>query len=109
MRTTAQDEAIGQLVVTAFFFAMRSCEYSDAGRGRITTVVTIDDVQFRKDGETFPTDNQELMRLADTVSITFCKQKNRDNGTTITQHRNNRPGQADICPVRTLADLVSRI
>jgi hypothetical protein len=109
MRTSARDEAIGQLVVTAFFFAMRSCEYSDAGRGRITTVVTIDDVLFRKDGETIPTDDRELMRLADTVSITFRKQKNRDNGTTITQHRNDRPGQADICPVRTLADLVSRI
>ncbi len=109
MRTSARDEAIGQLVVTAFFFAMRLCEYSDAGRGRITTVVTIDDVLFRKDGETIPTDDRELMRLADTVSITFRKQKNRDNGTTITQHRNDRPGQADICPVRTLADLVSRI
>jgi hypothetical protein len=109
MRTTARDEAIGQLVVMAFFFAMRSCEYSDAGRGRITTVVTIDDVRFCKDGETTPTFNQELMRLADTISIMFRKQKNRDNRTTITQHRNDRPGQADICPVRTLADLVSRI
>jgi hypothetical protein len=94
MRTTARDEAIGQLVVTAFF-AMRSCEYSDAGRGRITTVVTINDaVLFCKDGETITTDDQELMRHADTVSITFRKQKNRDNGTTITQHRNDRPGQA---------------
>ncbi len=109
MRTTARDEAIGQLVVTAFFFAMRSCEYSDAGRGRITTVVTIDDVRFRKDGDTIPADDQELARLADTVSITFRRQKNRDNGTTITQHRNDRPGQADICPVRTLANLVARI
>ena len=69
MRTTTRDEAIGQLVVTAFFFAMRSCEYSDAGRGRITTVVTIDDVQFRKNGDTIPADDQELTRLADTVSI----------------------------------------
>ncbi len=72
-------------------------------------MVAIDDVLFRKDGETIPTDDRELMRLADTVSITFRKQKNRDNGTTITQHRNDRPGQEDICPVRTLADLVSRI
>ena len=109
MRSTARDEAIGQLVVTAFFFAMRSCEYSHAGQGRITTVVTIDDVLFRKDGKTIPTDDRELMRLADTVSITFRKQKNQDNGTTITQHRNDRPGQADICPMRSLADLVSRI
>jgi hypothetical protein len=109
MRTTARDEAIGQLVVTAFFFAMRPCEYSDAGRGRITTLVTIDDVLFRKNGETIPTDDRDRMRLADTVSITFRKQKNRDNGTTITQHRNDRPGQADICPVRTLAELVARI
>ena len=72
-------------------------------------MVTIDDVLFRKDGETIPTDDRELMALADTVSITFRKQKNRDNGTTITHHRNDRPGQSDICPVRTLVDLVSRI
>jgi len=109
MRTMARDEAIGQLVVTAFFFAMRSCEYSDAGRGRITTVVTIDDVLFCKDEETIPTDDRDLTSLADTVWITFRKQKNRDNGTTITQHRNDRPGQADICPVGTLAKLVARI
>ncbi len=109
MRTTARDEAIGQLVVTAFFFAMRLCEYSDAWQGRITTVVTIDDVLFRKAGETIPTVDRDLMKFADTVSITFRKQKNRDNGTTITQHRNDRPGQAHICPVRTLAELVARI
>jgi hypothetical protein len=72
-------------------------------------VVTIDDVLFRKDGETIPTDDRDLTRLPDTVSITFRKQKNRDNGTTITQHRNDRPGQADICPVRTLTKLVARI
>ena len=75
MRTTTRDEAIGQLVVTAFFFAMRSCEYSDAGRGRITTVVTIDDVQFRKNGDTIPADAQELTSVANTVSITFRRQK----------------------------------
>ncbi len=109
MRTMARDEAIGQLVVTAFFFAMSLCEHFDAGRGRITTVVTIDDVLFCKYGETIPTDDRDLTRLANTVSITFRKQKNRDNGTTITQHQNDRPGQADICPVRTLAELVVRI
>ena len=33
------DVAIGQLVVVAFFFAMQSCEYSDVGSGKLSTVV----------------------------------------------------------------------
>ncbi|KAI2507882.1 hypothetical protein MHU86_6540 [Fragilaria crotonensis] len=35
--------------------------------------------------------------------------KNGDKGAKVTQHRNNNPGQADICPVRTLAELIHRI
>jgi hypothetical protein len=103
------DVAIGQLVVTAFFFAMRSCEYSDVGSGRRTSVVRVDDIRFRKGGEVVDKAEKEFLGDADTVTITFRRQKNGDRGTTVTQHRNKNPDQADICPVRTLADLTTRI
>ncbi|KAI2494811.1 hypothetical protein MHU86_19706 [Fragilaria crotonensis] len=39
----------------------------------------------------------------------FTIEENGDKGAKVTQHRNNNPGQADICPVRTLAELIHRI
>ncbi|KAI2489527.1 hypothetical protein MHU86_25058 [Fragilaria crotonensis] len=88
---------------------MRSCEYSDVGGGRRTSVVRVDDVRFRKQDETLTTFSYEQTRNADAVTITYRQQKNGDKGAKVTQHRNNNPGQADICPVRTLAELIHRI
>jgi hypothetical protein len=103
------DVAIGQFVVTAFFFAMRSCEYSDVGGGRLTSVIRVDDVRFRRHGETLPSAEQTQSQDADAVTVTFRKQKNGDKGATLTQHRNENPNQSDICPVRTLAELTARV
>ncbi|KAI2489130.1 hypothetical protein MHU86_25459 [Fragilaria crotonensis] len=103
------DIAIGQLVVVAFFFAMRSCEYSDVGSRRTTSVIRVDDVRFRQKGQDLQTTDRGQLENADTVSITFRRQKNGDKGATVTQHRNDRQGQTDICPVRVLADLTTRV
>ncbi len=46
MNGNDQEVAIGQLVVVAFFFAMRSCEYSSVQGKRMTTIVGVDDIQF---------------------------------------------------------------
>jgi hypothetical protein len=70
------DVAIGQLVVTAFFFAMRLCEYSDVGGGRLMSVIRLDDVRFRRQGETLPTRDQIQLQDADAVTVMFRKQKN---------------------------------
>ncbi|KAI2490850.1 hypothetical protein MHU86_23703 [Fragilaria crotonensis] len=94
------DIAIGQLVVVAFFFAMRSCEYSDVGSRRTTSVIRVDDVRFRQKGQDLQTTDRGQLENADTVTITFRRQKNGDKGATVTQHRNDRQGQTDICPVR---------
>ena len=103
------DVAIGQLVVVAFFFAMRSCEYCDVGSGRLSTVVRTDDVRFRKNGETLTTTDRDRLRDADTVTITFRRQKNGYKGATVTQHRKDNSGQSDICPVQAMADLATRV
>ena len=106
-RDTTQDTAVGQLVVVAFFFAMRSCEHSDVEAQRRTTVVQVRDVTFWKGSERVGLHLTDEIRDADAVSVTFRKQKNRDDGTTITQHKNK--DDDELCPVRALGEIVGRI
>ena len=107
---TARDRAVGQLVVVAFFFAMRSCNYSDVEFPRRTTVVQqVRDVTFWKGSKRVPLDHRDDIRNADAMSITFWKQKNRDDGTTITQHRNLSLGEDELCPVQALGEIIGRV
>ena len=108
---TETHRAIGQLVVGAFFFAMRSCEFSDVGGPRRTTTITLADVEFRKGGKKVESDDAARLATADTVSITFRTQKNGEKGTTVTQHRTNGSaiGGVSLCPVTSLAELVARV
>jgi hypothetical protein len=100
-----REVAIGQLIVAAFFFAMRSCEYSGVQGKRMTTIVGVDDKRFWADDEIVDADDIEGMKRADAVSVTFRRQKNR----VVTQHRTDETGDAEMCPVGALAALVIRI
>ena len=62
----------GSWIVVAFFFAMRSCEYSCVQGRRMTTVVGVVDIQFWEDDKIVVADDSERMRRADAVSVTFC-------------------------------------
>jgi hypothetical protein len=108
---TETQRAIGQLVAGAFFFAMRSCEFSDAGGSRRTKTITMADVEFRRDGRKVVSDDAAELATADTVSITFRTQKNGEKGTTVTQHRTDGTtlGGVSLCPVTSFAELVARI
>ena len=111
-RGSETNRAVGQLVVGAFFFAMRACEFADVGGPRRTRVITIGDVEFRKDGQRVDHDHVDEMEAADTVSLTFRTQKNGEKGTTVTQHRNagaQAGGAHRLCPVTAFARLVSRV
>jgi hypothetical protein len=109
MNGSDREVAIGQLIVVAFFFAMRSCEYSGVQGKRMTTIVGVDDIRFWADDEIVDADDIGGMKRADAVSVTFRRQKNRDNGAVVTQHRTDETGDAEMCPVRALAALVIRI
>ncbi len=91
MNGNDREVAIGQLIVAAFFFAMR------------------DDVRFWADDEIVDADDLEGVRRADAVSVNFRRQKNRDNGVVVTQHCTDKTGKAEMCPVRALAALFVRI
>ncbi len=101
-----REVAIGQLIVVAFFFAMRSCEYACVQGRRMTTIVGVDDIRFWEDDEIVDAADSERMRRADAVSVTFRRQKNRDNGVVVTQHRTGKTGDAEMCPLWALAALV---
>jgi hypothetical protein len=68
-KTTETHRAIGQLVTGAFFFAMRSCEYSEASGSRRTKTVQIGDIVFRCDSKTIDSARESTLAKADTV---FC-------------------------------------
>jgi hypothetical protein len=98
--------AYHQLILLAFFFAMRPCEYHKTPKGELRTKpLRLGNIAFRK--------NQGFMRIddanihnADTVSITFEFQKSTRRDETVTQSRNNDPL---LCPVKAAATIVRRL
>ena len=105
-------QAVGQLFVGAFFFAMQAFEFSDVGGGpRRTKIITVGDVEFRRDVQKIDVSDEEEMFATDTVSITFRTQMKGEKGTTVTQHKTAGAsmGGARLCPVTSFARLVARV
>ena len=92
--------AVRQLVV--------SCEYSEVNGDRRTKILRVGHLDL-KDGRNVDLTDALELRNADTVSVTYRNQKNGDRGVTVTQHRTEGVGQSTLCPVCTLADLVTRV
>jgi hypothetical protein len=99
--------AFHQLLILAFFFAMRSCEYLKLppGEERRTKAICLGNLTFRKNHRTLAHDDPNLM-FADTVTITFEFQKNDQRDDSITQ---SRTGDPILCPVRAAAAVVQRM
>jgi hypothetical protein len=109
------NEAIGQLLIGALFFAMRSCEYSSTSnqedkKTKLLCLRNIRIFSLSKEGYmiTLPhTSDLSLLQQADCVSITFENQKNGEKDACITQHRT--PPHKQLCPVRAWALIINRI
>ena len=107
---TEMHQAIGQLVVGAFFFAMRSCEYSEASGGsQRTKTVRIGNIVFRLGGDSIRSVDEEVLASADAVLVKYRTPKNGERGATITQHWTSASQGAGLCPVCALVGLVSRL
>ena len=102
---TALDCAVSQLSRGAFFFAMRSCEYSTVSGERRTKLLTIANIRFFRNKREIPHDHPDL-HLADCVAITFTFQKNDERDATVTMHRTLDPL---LCPVKVWATIVRRV
>ena len=99
------EEAIGQMTTCAFFFAMRSCEYSSVKVKGRTELIRLSDIAFYKNKRKLNSRFDNIERDATSVTITFRNQKNGEKDAMKTQHRNSH----ELCPVKSLAKLTKRI
>jgi hypothetical protein len=99
------DVALCELFIGAFFFAMRSCEYIQVSGPRKTKLLTIKNIRFFKGKKTLLHSDQ-LLHIADCVSITFEFQKRDSKGDVITPHKSKDPL---LCPVKIWAKIIRRL
>jgi hypothetical protein len=102
---TPADRCFGPLLILAFFFAMRSCEYLTVSGPRKTKLLRLRDIQFFLHRVDISTNTTQL-HTADVICITFQDQKNGDKADTITMHRTTDP---ITCPVKQAATIVTSI
>ena len=95
------------LIVGAFFFAMRSCEYAWSSRKGRTKKITLGGIKFldasRKE---LSHDDPDLASLAQYVWICFEFQKNGERDESRTQRRSKDPV---LCPVIRFVRVVQRV
>jgi hypothetical protein len=101
------DKVLAQLLTLAFFFCMRSCEYSDVQGERRTKLLCVRNLRFFTSDNRDITNDTENLHFAETVTITFEFQK-RDVRNDIISHQQSRDthGTGDMCPVRAAVHLI---
>jgi hypothetical protein len=108
-QTSETKQAISQLIIGAFFFACRSCEYLKVSKpsDKRTKQLTVGNIAFFKDGKALHhIAHTSVLHHADSVSITFETQKNERKFDTVTQWRTSHN---ILCPVKQWAAIVTRI
>jgi hypothetical protein len=99
------DHAV-DLIIAAFFFAMRSCEYTKTPKEGLTKRITLGNVTFRDDRKNIiKHSDPDLENKARYVTVRFEAQKNREKCDVRTQRST---GDYVLCPVRRLARAVIR-
>ena len=102
---TPREEHTADLVGGGFFFACRSCEYSEVVGERKTKVIEVGNIAFFQGKKKLP-HTSPMLPWADCVSITFELQKNDLKYDTTTHYRS---GDRKLCPVTRWANVVYRI
>jgi len=94
------------LVVGAFFFAMRSCEFVRTPRQGKTVPLELGNITFRaKHGSEVEKDDPDLVLKAEYVTITFVDQKNGIKRDRRTQRKTG----LDLCPVKAWGRACQRV
>ena len=87
---------VANLLVGAFFFACRSCEYVRTSGEPRTRIVRVEDIEFMKKEDGAVVVVPPGTKGATAVRITFRWQKNLQKDEAITQHAS---GDKELCPV----------
>jgi len=105
------DEVIAWLQTMAYFWCMRSCEYSDVQGERRTKILCVRNFRFfDKLNKDISCDYQNLRENAVTASITFEFQKKEVRNDIISHQRSgDRINGGEMCPVRAAVELIMRI
>ena len=95
------------LIVGAYFFAMRACEFCSTEKPGRTRKVTLGNVVFRdQDSRIVEQRDPILAEKSMFVTICFTDQK---NGTKMERRSHRKTGQEILCPVRSWARVVQRV
>jgi hypothetical protein len=95
------------LILGAFFFAMRSCEYCKTARPGRTKRTRMGCIVFRTlSRRVLRLDDPDLLKIADYVTIVFEDQK---NGKKMDARTQRRSGHRYLCPVLRWGSAVQRI
>ena len=107
---TSIKHAISQLACGAFFFGMRSCEYSKTSskeESKRTKILVLRNLHFYKDGKLLDTSyNLSSLHTADFVNITFIFQKNQERNESVGMYKTD---YKEFCPVIIWAAICKRI
>jgi hypothetical protein len=91
------DHAV-DLIIAAFFFAMRSCEYTKTPKEGLTKGITLGNVTFRDDRKSIiKHSDPDLDNKARYVMVRFEAQKNHEKCNVRTQRST---GDYVLCPIR---------
>ena len=106
MRNNSEDHAT-DLIIGAFFFAMRSCEFTKVTVPGKTITIRLGGVKFyTTERREIPHEHPRLIELAEYVWILFEDQKNREKCESRTQRRTN---DLLLCPVLRFGRAVQRV
>jgi hypothetical protein len=102
-----RERIIADLVVVAFFFLLRICEYTKSSRRTRTVPLRRKDIQLWHKNRLLPhsTPLHQLLQ-ADAVTINLENQKNGQRGAIVHHHSS---GNAHFDPVRSMARLIYEI
>jgi hypothetical protein len=104
------DKAIAWILTLAYFWCMRSCEYSDVQGERRTKILCVRNFRFFNKNNKDISSDIHLLGEATTVSITFEFQKRDIRNDTISHQKSgDKLGSGEMCPVRAAAEVIKRI
>lgn len=102
--------AVTWLLILAFFFAMRSCEYlttSYPEESKRTKILRLKNITFKTQGRILPhSSHLALLAAADLVIVTFEFQKNNLRDHSVHMFRTS---DSLLCPVKAAAHIVVRV
>jgi len=104
------DSTIAWLQTIAYFWCMRSCEYSNVQGEHRTKMLCVRNIRFFDSNNRDISSNLQSLASAATVSITFEYQKKEARKDTIShQYSGDKLGRGEMCPVMAAVSLIKAL